>query len=33
MGLETIHRKENELRNISKGYNEYKEFEERNTQV
>jgi hypothetical protein len=28
MGLETIHKKENELRkDISKGYNEYKEFE------
>src|ERR671923_574246 len=28
MGLETIHRKENEIRkDISKGYNEYKEFE------
>ena len=30
MGLETIHRKENELRkDISKSYNEYKEFEGR----
>ena len=28
MGLENIHRKENEIRkDISKGYNEYKEFE------
>ena len=28
MGLETIHRKGNEIKeNISKGYNEYKEFE------
>ena len=28
MGLETIHRKENKIRkDISKGYNEYKEFE------
>jgi hypothetical protein len=30
MGLETIHRKENKIRkDISKGYNEYKEFEGR----
>ena len=30
MGLETIHRKENELtKDISKGYNEYKGFEGR----
>src|SRR5829696_8540749 len=30
MGLESIHKKENEIRqNISKGYNEYKEFEGR----
>jgi hypothetical protein len=29
MDLETIQRKENEIRKISKGYNEYKEFEGR----
>ena len=29
MGLETIHRKENEVRENIKGYNEYKEFEGR----
>ena len=30
MGLETIHRKENKIRkDISKGYNGYKEFEGR----